>query len=339
MNVQWIGGYWAYDPTRDDHVWVSGVWRAPPPGRQWVSGYWTEAKGGWQRVAGFWTEFAEGKDAQEIRYVARPPAAKAETPGTPPTPQSFYLPGSWVPGPSGYVWQAGQWTTRQPGWIWAAPRYAWTPGGYTFTRGHWDHAYERRGWAFAPLRVPHSYRTQAGYLYRPSHLIAPGSFGRFLSFERRAGWLALRQARYSAIRSLPPGQRMAVSAQLRADLRALHRGLHAAAIQRRHMESRLAANPSRSAAHASLKLPAPRTPRNAAHRVTPPPHPTAVAHASKAGTLPASKTGHTPAANKASHTPAGAHPKAHPHQGKAKPKHADKKAKGHDKDKGHKKGH
>src|SRR5438270_318677 len=48
-HVQWVGGYWAFDEGQKDHVWVSGVWRVPPPGRQWVSGYWTEAKGGWQR--------------------------------------------------------------------------------------------------------------------------------------------------------------------------------------------------------------------------------------------------------------------------------------------------
>src|SRR5262245_59767479 len=26
-NVQWIGGYWAWDNDRNDYLWVSGVWR------------------------------------------------------------------------------------------------------------------------------------------------------------------------------------------------------------------------------------------------------------------------------------------------------------------------
>src|SRR6185503_2341386 len=39
-NVTWIPGYWAWDDERNDFLWVSGIWRALPPGRQWVPGYW-----------------------------------------------------------------------------------------------------------------------------------------------------------------------------------------------------------------------------------------------------------------------------------------------------------
>jgi hypothetical protein len=39
-NVTWIPGYWGWDDERSDFLWVSGVWRALPPGRQWVPGYW-----------------------------------------------------------------------------------------------------------------------------------------------------------------------------------------------------------------------------------------------------------------------------------------------------------
>lgn len=38
-NVAWIPGYWAWDDERADFLWVSGVWRELPPGRQWVPGY------------------------------------------------------------------------------------------------------------------------------------------------------------------------------------------------------------------------------------------------------------------------------------------------------------
>src|SRR5229473_6903536 len=35
-NVQWIPGYWAWDEEAKDFLWVSGLWRIPPPKRQWV---------------------------------------------------------------------------------------------------------------------------------------------------------------------------------------------------------------------------------------------------------------------------------------------------------------
>jgi hypothetical protein len=35
----WIPGYWAWDDAHGEHLWVSGVWRLPPPQRRWVSGY------------------------------------------------------------------------------------------------------------------------------------------------------------------------------------------------------------------------------------------------------------------------------------------------------------
>ena len=41
-------------PGRNDFVWVSGVWREPPPGRQWVPGYWNQVEGGFQWVPGDW---------------------------------------------------------------------------------------------------------------------------------------------------------------------------------------------------------------------------------------------------------------------------------------------
>src|SRR5438093_8875804 len=41
-NVAWIPGYWAWDDDREDFLWVSGIWRSLPPGRQWVSGYWSQ---------------------------------------------------------------------------------------------------------------------------------------------------------------------------------------------------------------------------------------------------------------------------------------------------------
>src|SRR6478609_4395663 len=30
-HIQWIPGYFAWDETGDDYVWISGFWRATPP--------------------------------------------------------------------------------------------------------------------------------------------------------------------------------------------------------------------------------------------------------------------------------------------------------------------
>ena len=59
QNVQWIPGYWSWDQSRNDYIWVSGVWREPPPGRQWVPGYWHQVEGGFQWVPGAWVPVSQ----------------------------------------------------------------------------------------------------------------------------------------------------------------------------------------------------------------------------------------------------------------------------------------
>ena len=72
----WIPGYWAWDDVRGDFVWISGIWRNPPPGRQWVAGYWTQAAGSFQWTPGFWA----AADTSEVQYFPQPPAPPEEAP-------------------------------------------------------------------------------------------------------------------------------------------------------------------------------------------------------------------------------------------------------------------
>ncbi len=51
-NVEWVPGYWAWDDERDDFLWISGVWRALPPGHEWVPGYWSPSGPGAQWTPG-----------------------------------------------------------------------------------------------------------------------------------------------------------------------------------------------------------------------------------------------------------------------------------------------
>ena len=50
-DFTWVPGYWAWDSDRNDYIWVSGCWRAVPPGQYWVPGYWTKVSNGWRWVA------------------------------------------------------------------------------------------------------------------------------------------------------------------------------------------------------------------------------------------------------------------------------------------------
>jgi len=67
-NVTWIPGYWAWDEERSDFIWISGTWRALPPGRQWMAGYWGETTQGYQWTSGYWADAA----TQETTYLPQP---------------------------------------------------------------------------------------------------------------------------------------------------------------------------------------------------------------------------------------------------------------------------
>jgi hypothetical protein len=53
-DVVWAPGYWVWDTSVDNWVWVRGVWVHPPPGRRWVPGYWGIVADGWRWVPGYW---------------------------------------------------------------------------------------------------------------------------------------------------------------------------------------------------------------------------------------------------------------------------------------------
>jgi len=148
-NVQWIPGYWAWDADQNDFLWVSGFWRAVPPERRWLAGHWQEVDGGWTWVPGYWA----AANLEQVQYLPEPPPAADQGPSTPaPDDDSFYVPGCWVYQDTRYLWRPGHWVGYQPDWIWIPATYVWTPNGYLFVDGYWDHPLERRGLLFAPVR-------------------------------------------------------------------------------------------------------------------------------------------------------------------------------------------
>ncbi|TWT29234.1 hypothetical protein KOR34_52890 [Posidoniimonas corsicana] len=166
-NVEWIPGYWMYDEPRKDYIWVSGVYRALPPGRTWVVGYWSESDRGYAWTPGFWTSV----DEQSVQYLPYPPESLEEGPTSPPPGDNyFWIPGCWQYRTSGYAWQAGYWYQGNTNWVWTPHHYCYTPRGAIYVRGYWDYPLAGRGLLYAPVYWNSGYAV--GYRYRPRSVLS-----------------------------------------------------------------------------------------------------------------------------------------------------------------------
>jgi hypothetical protein len=172
-HVAWIPGYWAWDDERNDFLWVSGIWRALPPGRQWVPGYWGQSAKGFQWTSGYW---ADAK-ASEVEYLPEPPATAEAGPNTgAPSPDQTWMPGCWVWQQGRYLWSPGYWAAGYPDWDWVPAHYVWAPRGYVYVDGYWDYSVGRRGVLFAPVFFDANVYGQQGFSYSPAVVINPAVF-------------------------------------------------------------------------------------------------------------------------------------------------------------------
>lgn len=167
-EVQWIPGYWAWDDDRNDFIWVSGIWRVPPPGRQWVPGYWVKAEKGFQWISGYWTPV----NLSETEYLPEPPESVEVGPNvSAPSADYGWIPGCWIWYHGRYAWRPGYWAKMEPDWIWVPAHFVWTPRGYIFVGGYWDYAVIRRGVLFAPVFFNFGVTVAHGFYYTPSFVI------------------------------------------------------------------------------------------------------------------------------------------------------------------------
>lgn len=114
-NVAWIPGYLAWDDEREDFLWVSGIWRDLPPGRQWMPGYWTGVESGYQWISGYWADATQ----TEIQYLPEPPATAEVGPNiAAPSADHNWLPGCWIWQQNRYAWRPGYWAPMQTDWDW-----------------------------------------------------------------------------------------------------------------------------------------------------------------------------------------------------------------------------
>lgn len=182
-DVAWIPGYWSWDEDRNDFIWVSGVWRDLPPGRQWVPGYWAVAGNGSQWISGFWADAAYS----DVTYLPPPPEPLELGPSSPaPYPGTLWAPGSWVWQQSRYAWQPGYWVAQQPDWVWSPAHYVWTPRGHVYVPGYWDHDIAHRGVIFAPVYYEQPVYRRPDYHYSPAFVIDLGVVAAFLFVQPRS---------------------------------------------------------------------------------------------------------------------------------------------------------
>lgn len=172
-NVSWIPGYWGWDDERSDFLWVSGTWRALPPGRAWMAGYWGKTPRGHQWISGYWADAS----VRETTYLPPPPATVEVGPNiAAPSIDYGWSPGCWVWYQDRYAWQPGYWAQGRADWDWMPAHYVWTPRGYIFVGGYWDYPIQRRGIVFAPVYFESSYYARRGYVYSPRIVISLGVF-------------------------------------------------------------------------------------------------------------------------------------------------------------------
>jgi len=175
LQAIWIGGYWDWDRSRGDFVWVTGTWRVPPPGRLWVNTYWKRDEKGWSRIPGFWSDRRTSR--LDYRPEGPPTRRPDEDPGAPPRPNCFYIPGEYVPAGDGIVWKKGYWANTQPGWSWVPARWIRQPEGWVFQDGFWDRPLETRGILFAPAVLDDDADAIGQLFYSPYTIISPELYG------------------------------------------------------------------------------------------------------------------------------------------------------------------
>jgi len=183
-NVVWIPGYWAWDESTSEFLWISGLWRNTPPDRNWVPGYWAATDQGYEWIEGYWQPI----DVAEVDYLPTPPSTLDAGPSAPaPSEDWIWVPGCWIWATGNYAWQPGYWVEPRPEWIWIPSHYVWTPLGCVFVEGYWDYEVVERGVLFSPVHFQTSWYSRPNYYYTPSVVIDLGLFTDHLFCHRGYG--------------------------------------------------------------------------------------------------------------------------------------------------------
>lgn len=168
----WLPGYWAWSRKYGIYLWVSGLWRRSPPGKQWISGEWQNTSEGWVWLKGFWSSMR----LEDFAYISSSPPDRIDEPiPTPPAPadSAFWVPGYWRfdNALQQFVWHSGQWDVLGANWVYFPPQYIWREKGYLFNPAYWDWPMDDRGLAFCSILInPNDIET---IVYKPVDGIHP----------------------------------------------------------------------------------------------------------------------------------------------------------------------
>jgi len=169
----WIPGYWFWSSQHSVFLWVSGVWRRPPPGMHWVNGHWKNYPEGWVRVSGFWTT----ENPDRLNYLKMPPPSKIDERVSSPPPMTsatyFWVPGFWKfdSEKRHYIWYSGRWDLMDSNWVYCPAHYVWRELGYVFIPGFWDWPVNLRGEVFSAIYV--NGEALETLVYEPSEKLDP----------------------------------------------------------------------------------------------------------------------------------------------------------------------
>lgn len=183
-NVAWIPGYWAWDEDQSDFLWISGIWRNLPPGREWIPGYWAEIDGGHQWTSGYW----EDAETTEVSYLPEPPKSVEAGPNIEASSNDqTWIPGNWMYRDDRYAWRAGYWADARPNWSWTPAYYRWTQRGHVYVDGYWDYPVASRGVVFAPVHFNRGYISRPDFRYTPATVISLSVFSNHLFLRPNYG--------------------------------------------------------------------------------------------------------------------------------------------------------
>jgi len=166
----WIPGYWAWNEELKDYIWISGVWRIPPPNHIWNPGLWKQIGNEWVWLRGFWSS----EPLERIQYIQdHPMSPREEAIPIAPTNDYFWMSGYWEYDFSAkqFNWLTGKWVRLDPEWIYTPPSYLWRPEGYIFISAYWDQPLELRGCPYSPVRIDPDVRSSI--VYTPSLIVQP----------------------------------------------------------------------------------------------------------------------------------------------------------------------